>query len=124
MCCCGYFKGVIFFLPDGEEEVSDAIYIYMYVGTQSRRRVRVGVYPAKEGLLSSSGFPLPHSYLSLPQAVIAALQDNLDIVAFTNEVPRLRKYLTKRFAAPGGILTAEAEAALDREAVRVDGSDG
>lgn len=52
-----------------------------------------------------------------PQAVFASLRSRLDLVAFTEDVPRVRKYLTKRFAAPNGQLTPEVEDALDRESV-------
>lgn len=51
------------------------------------------------------------------QAVFASLRSHLDFVALTEEVPRLRKYLTRRFAAPNGVLTAEVEAKLERESV-------
>lgn len=53
----------------------------------------------------------------VPQFVITSLRSHLDLVAFTEDVPRVRKYLTTRFAAPNGKLTPEVEAALDRESV-------
>lgn len=66
--------------------------------------------------------PLCLYLLVVPQAVFASLRTHLDVVAFTEDVPRVRKYLTKRFAAPGGQLTPQVEDALDRESVsRVGG---
>lgn len=62
-------------------------------------------------------FLSPLLLLSAAQDVFASLQSHLDLVAFTNEVPRIRRYLTERFAAPGGVLTEEAEDALARGAV-------
>ena len=59
----------------------------------------------------------PFLGVGVAQAVFASLRSHLDLVAFTEEVPQVRRYLTKRFAAPGGVLTPEAEAALDRGAV-------
>ncbi len=48
---------------------------------------------------------------------MASFQSHLDLVALTTEVPQVRRYLTKRFAAPNGVLTPEVEAALERGAV-------
>lgn len=48
---------------------------------------------------------------------MASFRSHLDLVALTTEVPQVRRYLTKRFAAPNGALTPEVEAALERGAV-------
>ncbi|CAM9924387.1 unnamed protein product [Pylaiella littoralis] len=50
--------------------------------------------------------------------VVSSLTSHLDHVALTEEVPELRKYLTKRFAAPGGVLTPEVEDYLDSGATK------
>lgn len=52
-----------------------------------------------------------------PQDVAASLRSHLDLVAFTEDVPRVRKYLTKRFVAPNGKLSPQVEAALDQGSV-------
>eukprot|EP00903_Cladosiphon_okamuranus_P012879 g12027.t1 len=50
--------------------------------------------------------------------VAASLRSRLDLVALTQDVPRLRRYLTKRFVAPNGTLSLEVEAALERESLQ------
>ena len=57
-----------------------------------------------------------HAFVA-PQALVASLRSHLDLVAFTEDVPGVRRYLTKRFAAPNGQLTPEVEEALDRGSV-------
>eukprot|EP00752_Nemacystus_decipiens_P007781 g6949.t1 len=81
-------------------------------------------YPHRDGIVSylTHGFkgwdsPGPVDDETV-EAVVTSLRRRLDLVAFTPDVPRVRKYLTKRFAAPNGQLSPEVEETLDRESLQ------
>ncbi|CAM9828975.1 unnamed protein product [Ectocarpus fasciculatus] len=77
-------------------------------------------YPHKDGLVSylAHGFngwasPGPVDEDTVEE-MLESFRKHLDLVAFTGEVPQVRRYLTKRFVAPNGILTPPVEDALGR----------
>eukprot|EP00904_Undaria_pinnatifida_P005630 jgi/Undpi1/2197/HiC_scaffold_12.g05583.m1 len=81
-------------------------------------------YPHSDGMVSYlmhgwKGWDSPGPVdASIVEDTSESLLSYLDLVAFTEEIPTLRRYLTMRFAAPGGVLSKEEEDILKRQAVQ------